>query len=277
MGETKQIPGAQAAWEKLGISNDFLFGKVMRDPKLCKGLLERIFPDMKIDHVEFPVVQKSISVDMDAKSIRLDLYVVDDTGTAYDIEMQVCDTKDLPKRTRYYQSVMDLEMIDKGEMYTKLKKSFIIFICPFDLFGKGRHMYTFRNYCTEDKTIALGDETTKIFLNAEGTKRDVSRELREFLNYVAGRKSKDPFVRELDDAVRRAKKNREWRHEYMTLLMRDQENLEKGIALGIEQGAEREGTRIVVRLYKNGFTVEQIADLTGKDVQKIKGIIEKEA
>lgn len=63
----------------------------------------------------------------------------------------------------------------------------------------------------------------------------------------------------------------------MTLLMRDQENLEKGIALGIEQGAEREGTRIVVRLYKNGFTVEQIADLTGKDVQKIKGIIEKEA
>lgn len=144
-----------------------------------------------------------------------------------------------------------------------------------------------------DKTIALGDETTKIFLNTAGTKRDVSRELKEFLNYVAGKKSQDSFVMKLDDAVKRAKKNREWRHEYMTLLMRDQENLEKGIALGIEQGiergieqgiergieqgAEREGTRIVVRLYWNGFTTEQIADLTGKDVQKIKEIIEREA
>lgn len=59
----------------------------------------------------------------------------------------------------------------------------------------------------------------------------------------------------------------------MTLLMRDQENLEKGI----EQGVEREGARIAVRLYKNGFTAEQIADLTGGDVQKIKEIIEREA
>lgn len=139
--------------------------------------------------------------------------------------MQASDTKELPKRTRYYQSVMDLEMIDKGELYTKLKKSFIIFICPSDLFGKGRHIYTFRNYCTEDKKIALGDETAKIFLNASGTKRDVNPELRKFLDYVAGRKSNDSFVMRLDDAVKQAKKNREWRHEYMTLLMREQEKL----------------------------------------------------
>jgi hypothetical protein len=32
----------------------------------------------------------------------------------------------------------------------------------------------------------------------------------------------------LEEAVKEAKKNREWRHEYMTLLMRDQENVKKG-------------------------------------------------
>lgn len=180
MAETKQALEAQYTWETLGISNDFLFGKVMRDPELCKGLLERIFPDMEIDHVEFPITQKSINPDMDAKNVRLDLYVVDDAGTVYDIEMQVSDTKELPKRTRYYQSAMDLEMIDKGETYKKLKKSFIIFICPFDLFGKGRHIYTFQNYCKEDKKVALGDDTAKIFLNAMGTKKDVNRELSNY-------------------------------------------------------------------------------------------------
>lgn len=104
------------------------------------------------------------------------------------------------------------------------------------LFGEGRHIYTFRNYCAEDKKIPLQDETTKIFLNAEGTKRDVGKELRDFLNYVAGRKPKNPFVAKLDEAVKKAKKNREWRHEYMTLLMRDQENVERGIAIGREEG-----------------------------------------
>ena len=43
-------------------------------------------------------------------------------------------------------------------------------------------------------------------------------------------------MQKLEEAVEKAKKNRKWRHEYMTLLMRDQENFEKGIEQGIEQG-----------------------------------------
>ncbi len=236
MGETEQKMDIQAMWEGLGISNDFLFGKVMQDMELCKGLLERIFPDMKIDHVEYPMLQKTINPDVDAKSVRLEVYVVDDVGTVYDIEMQMTDTKELPKRTRYYQAMMDLEMIDKGESYKKLKKSFVIFICPFDLFGKGRHLYSFKNFCEEDKEVLLGDDTAKIFLNTESRMEDISKDLRVFLDYVAGRGVQDSFVQKLAEAVEKAKKNRKWRHEYMTLLMRDQENFEKGIEQGIEQG-----------------------------------------
>ena len=52
---------------------------------------------------------------------------------------------------------------------------------------------------------------------------------------MSGKKSNDLFIKKLEEAVEEAKKNREWRHEYMTLLMRDRENLEKGIEQGIEQ------------------------------------------
>ena len=147
--------------------------------------------------------------------------------------MQVVSSSELPKRIRYYQSLIDLQMIDKGEPYKKLKPSYIIFICPFDYFGRGRHIYTFENICREDTDILLGDETTKIFLNALGTMDDISPELKAFLDYVAGKKPTDPFVDELEEAVKNARKNREWRHEYMTLLMRDQENIEKGMEIGI--------------------------------------------
>ena len=56
----------------------------------------------------------------------------------------------------------------------------------------------------------------------------MSDELEAFLDYVAGKKPKDAYVERLEEAVKEAKKNREWRHEYMTLLMRDQENVKKG-------------------------------------------------
>ena len=49
----------------------------MQDAELCKGLLQRILPDLEIDHVEYPEAQKSIRPDADAKSVRLDVYVKD--------------------------------------------------------------------------------------------------------------------------------------------------------------------------------------------------------
>lgn len=226
--DTEERQTIQTDWEELGISNDFLFGKIMQTPELCKELLHRILPELKIDHIEYPELQKCIRLDIDAHGIRLDVYVQDDKQIVYDIEMQVSNTKELPKRSRYYQSVIDLQLIDKGRHYNELNRSYIIFICLFDIFGRGRHIYTFENICKEDNSISMGDEATKIFLNTEGTLDDISKELKAFLDYVAGKKSEDSYVMKLEEAVRRAKRNREWRHEYMTLLMRDQENQKIG-------------------------------------------------
>ena len=224
----ESMEAVQTDWEELGISNDFLFGKIMQNPELCKELLQRILPDLEIDHIEYPELQKSIHADGDARSVRLDVYVKDDKGSVYDIEMQIINTRELPKRSRYYQSMIDLQLIDKGQHYKELNRSYIIFICKFDLYGKGRHIYTFENICKEDKSISMGDEAVKIFLNTDGILDDVSKELKAFLDYVAGKKSKDSYVEKLEEAVKKAKENREWRHEYMTLLMRDQENVEIG-------------------------------------------------
>lgn len=244
-------------WDNLGIDNDFMFGKVMQDAVLCQELLQRILPDLDIDHIEYPEAQKGIRPDADAKSVRLDVYVRDGKGTVYDIEMQVCDTKELPKRSRYYQSMIDLQMIDKGQFYKKLKPSYIIFICPFDLFGRERHIYTFENICREDNDVLLNDGAVKIFLNAAGKQEDVGGGLKAFLDYVAGKESEDSFVQRLKEAVNEARKNRKWRHEYMTLLMRDQENMEKGkiegraeeiIETGYEFGMPEQG--ILERLQK---------------------------
>ena len=67
------------------------------------------------------------------------------------------------------------------------------------MFGEGRHLYTFENICREDKGIVLDDGTTKIFLNASGTMDDISRELKAFLDYVAGQEPSDEFIQTVDE------------------------------------------------------------------------------
>ena len=55
----------KTTWEEIGLSNDFLFGKVMQNPVLCKKLLERILPDLQIERIEYPELQKPIRPDVD--------------------------------------------------------------------------------------------------------------------------------------------------------------------------------------------------------------------
>lgn len=206
-----------------------------------------------IGRVEYPELQKEIKPDADARSVRLDVYTKDDKDRVFDIEMQMTVTKELPKRSRYYHSMLDLQLLDKGQTYAKLKPSFVIFICLADMFGAGRHKYTFETVCREDRTIWLGEERTTIFLNADSQMEDVSKELTAFLNYAAGCVSEDPFVKKLDEAVKEAKRNREWRREYMTLLMRDQENIEKGRKEGRREGRKEGQVKELYHLVLDGL------------------------
>ena len=60
-------------------------------------------------------------------------------------------------------------LMERGKSYNELNRSYIIFICRFNLFPQiGRHKYTFANLCREDTAIELGDETEKIFLCTRG-------------------------------------------------------------------------------------------------------------
>lgn len=223
-------------WENLKISNDFMFAKVMRNPELCKGMLERLL-GITIDHIEYPEEQKVIDIAKDSKSVRLDVYLKDGKGTVYNVEIQTSSNRNLPKRTRYYSGMIDLNAIEKGADYSELPKSFVIFICTFDAFGKGLWRYTFENICKEDPEVSLDDETYKVFFNTRGIKGNISQETKNILKFIENNTTQDDFTEKLAQEVQRVKENKEWQVEYMTLLMREREKYKEGIAEGEIKGA----------------------------------------
>ena len=236
-----QIEGGEAVkrikdWEELTIQDNFLFQKVMRNKRLCQYLIEKIL-QIKIADITYPDTEKAIDIRLDSKSVRLDVYVQDDTGRVFNIEMQCTDEQDsgLAKRTRYYQAMIDMDMLKKGEVYNKLRPSYIIFICTFDAFDAGLPMYTFRNRCIETEGLELGDEGTKIFLNSKGDSDTLDPDVRAFLRYVDGKAAEGAFVKAVEREVIRVKEHKETRREYMTLAM----ELERQRQFGREEGRKK--------------------------------------
>ena len=143
--------------------------------------------------------------EIDGQGIRFDVYSEDDSKTVYDCEMQTSRKDNLPKRTRYYQGMIDLNLLERGANYKELKKSYVIFICPFDEFKRGLHKYTFENRCKDMPELVLGDESTKIFLCAGGNADDVSDDMKDFLNWLTTEKIRDSeLVKKLQNAVENA-------------------------------------------------------------------------
>lgn len=129
-------------YEELDITDPFIFAKVMSEKELCKPLLENIL-NIKIRDIVYVDYEETIQMTAKSKGIRLDIYVEDDDNTVFNLEMQTTTYKELPKRSRYYQGIIDLNMIEKDESYDILKESYVIFICTFDFFEKGRSVYEF--------------------------------------------------------------------------------------------------------------------------------------
>ena len=131
-------------WNAATIRDNFIFSKTMEMyPDLCKRLIEIIL-NIRVRRIEYAEREKVIENRIDSKGVRLDVYVEDDLNRSFDLEMQVADSDNISKRMRYYQGLIDGDKLKHGDHYSILGESYIIFICPFDKFGKGRHIYTFR-------------------------------------------------------------------------------------------------------------------------------------
>ena len=115
-------------YKELDFTDDFFFCKILTKNKdLCIELLELILK-IKIRDIVFMTEQKPIEITSDARGIRLDVYVEDDAKTVYDIEMQQSVTENLPKRSRYYQGMIDLNLIERGADFKELKKSYVMIL-----------------------------------------------------------------------------------------------------------------------------------------------------
>ena len=226
----------------LTIQSDFIFKKVMSRKRICKHLLEELL-QIEIADINYIEAEKTINPNYTSHGIRLDIIVADDKNTHYNLEMQVKNNKNpntnthvLPKRSRYYQALLDFDLLQAGQPYDLLPPTFIIFICIFDFFEKGKYVYTFKKRCLEDLELELPDEATTMLLNTKGTHGDISKDLKSFYDYVNNHIVTTDFTKQIDDEISYLKLDTKVRREFMLMEARLLDERREGIAEGKEIG-----------------------------------------
>jgi predicted transposase/invertase (TIGR01784 family) len=218
------------------------------------------------------------------------VWAVDTDGTYYDAEVQNRNTHNLPRRSRYYQGIMDSRMLPVGEVdFNKLNNVYIIMVMPFDLFGQGRYQYVFTMRDSEDPNLELKDGATRIFLNTHGQNpEDVSPELVELLNYMehtneeTANSCTNEQIRKIQERIEEIKASEEvgvkymqdWEERVLDMNEARQEGIEIGTERGIEIGTERGieiGTErgreeMILNALKKGKKCKDIAEFNDLDL-----------
>lgn len=219
--------------QELTIKDNFMFGAVMLDEDNCRRFLEMSL-GFQIEHLEVSK-EKSMVYHPEYKGIRLDVYAKDERNTRYNVEMQVAKQTALSKRSRYYHSQIDMELLIKGENYEKLPDTYVIFVCDFDPFEEGKYCYTFANRCFENNQLLLNDGCCTIFLSTKGKNdEEVPKSLVTFLKFAGAELEDsweeygDDFVKQLQKSIHNIKASREMGERYMLFEELLQDEREEG-------------------------------------------------
>ena len=268
------------ALKDLNLLDRFLFAEAMEDPVIMQTILEIILgKDILLKYP--PQAEKEKRSSPLFRFIRMDVWAMDAEDTVYDAEVQKEDTKNLPKRSRLYQSMIDTKLLDPGEVdFGRMNNVYTIMIAPFDLFGKGLYRYTFRMRCDEDPGIALDDGAARIFLNTRGKDPSgVSEELIELLRYIehtteeVSSSCRSGKIRELQRRIAMIKSSEEigvkYMQEWEEKVIEQRRAREEGVAEGRAEGEEH---KLFVQIYKKlskGCSLSAAADSLEEEIPDI--------
>ncbi|NHM16151.1 hypothetical protein GMI69_05680 [Eggerthellaceae bacterium zg-887] len=231
--------GTRTADGRSLLTNSFAFADIMaRNEDVCRGVIERVL-GVKVERLS-NIRTEAGQVQAVGKSIRCDVLAEGPQG-AFAVEMQVAREPGLPRRARYYRSLVNARLLPRGGHYSELPDLCLIFICLYDPLGLGLPRYTARMRVEEDLGFTYDNGEQEVVVNAAGDLSLAPPGLATFLDYLLreGAAESDPFLRHVDDILEEALQDEEWRSQVISF--EQYVEFERGNAydLGREEGMAR--------------------------------------
>ena len=209
-------------------------------------------PDLKVLDVRTQVFVENLL----NRSVRLDILAMDSTGAKLNVEVQRSDKGAGRKRARYNSSMMDANLLKKGEDFDKLPETWVIFITENDVMGKGLPLYPIER-CFLGTGERFEDGSHILYVNgAYRGDTPIGKLMHDFSCTDAA----DMYYGTLADRVRFFKESKEG-IEIMCRAMEDMRNQT------LKEGAINSAKRM---LADGILTLEKIAEYAGLPLDEVK-------
>lgn len=161
-----------------------------------------------------------------------------------------------------------------GEAFQQreLKKQYIVFLCPKDIFGNDRPIYEFENREKSDHSLTLGDLTYKIFCNFSKYDAVTDYAIRDYLKYFATGEVTSAATKAIDNKVDFYHKDPKTRSDYMTFEAMLEEERDEAREEGRNEGAQAKNKELAKAFRDDGFPLEAIAKRTGLSPEEIRAL-----
>ena len=253
---------------ELSLRSDFMFGQVMRSEEICRLFLEALL-EIEIQRIEFIDRQKDLSDSYEYHGIRLDVYLKDEKGTVFNVEIQA-DRKDaLSRRVRFYQSAIDRGELPKSADYASLSESYIIFVCDFDYFHIRKAVGEWISFL-KGTEVPYEDGSHVFFLNSRYTEGNGSKPILEFLDLVRTNDMEKPYETPLGQKARKriqeVRSDKALEVSYMTYAQKMMDERRIGYSEGLRDAVTAlKGVLepdVIAERFK--MSLEQVMDILGQ-------------
>ena len=228
---------------------DDLFMEVVLEEQACTEYILQTILDKSSLKLKEQRLQKRLP-NLHGRALVLDCLCIDEKGLLYNIEVQNSSAGAIPKRARYHAALMDTHTLKKGEKFSKLPESYVIFITDKDVLGEGEQLYRIERVITKSGSF-FRDGSHILYFNTARQDDNALGKLAKDFKEANPKEIQSEVLSHRVSSLKEGKLDREGEKKMNVLLEKYrkkavEEGMEKGIEKGIEQGMQQGQNRLAL-------------------------------
>ena len=219
----------------LTLMDDLFMKVVLQDSKCTEFILQTIMDNAKLK-LKKQILQKNLS-NLHGHSLILDCLCEDEANNIYNIEIQNNVSGAQPKRARYHAALLDMHSLKRGNDFTQLPRSYVIFITAKDVLHGQQQIYHVERIIRESGK-PFSDESHIIYFNTSYIDNSPLGKLAEDFHALETNKMHSPILSKRVEALKNFNAHQKGDQEMNVLLEQyRQKALQEGMEQGIEKGS----------------------------------------
>ena len=250
------------------IMNDIFMRNVLKETACTEYILQVV-----MNKKELKVIDQTLQKDyknLQGRSAILDCVAKDAENNFFNVEIQGENDGASPKRARYHCGLLDMNLLNPGDLFDNLPETYVIFITKNDVLGYNRPISHIQRRIKETEDI-FQDGQHILYVNS---KKQDDTELGRLMHDLHCEEADKMYSNVLSARVQQLKETEEGVKTMCQELEEIyNEGVERGEQSGVQKGELKKARETTLALLEMGMSAEQIAKAVNLSIETIQNWI----